>query len=406
MLRVVRAIGMSEITEMGGEKLFDWLFSRETAPKFFILDVRNPDEVERWKVEGALDVPHVAVPYFDFIDDDKAALAQVPTDLGLAVVVCATGDSSDFVAGVMREAGRPAANLLGGMLGWGDLHVAVPVPLDGDEKFELWQINRYGKGCLSYVVVAGGEAAVVDPSRFVGFYESFASKRGAKIVEVLETHVHADHISGGPQLAKQVGARYRVLNAHGDEPTFGVDVSSLDDVEIRLGGEGGVSILARALKTPGHTPGSTSYLVDGKWLLSGDTLFVKGVGRPDLGGQAESWGRALFDTLHNVLAKLPDDIELLPAHFGCKSEADETGLVRGTLGALRAAAPEFEIADAEAFVASMKAGVKPPPDTYEDIVRTNLGLKTPTAEEAAEWELGRNECAVSAGKPSLAQASA
>lgn len=396
---------MSEITEIDGKRMFDWLFSRESAPKFFILDVRNPDEVARWRVEGAADVPQVAVPYFDFIDDEKAALAQVPTDLGLAVVVCATGDSSDFVAGLMRDAGRPAANLLGGMLGWGNLHVAVPVPVDDDARFELWQISRYGKGCLSYVVVAGGEAAVVDPSRFIEFYDSFARERGAKIVEVLETHVHADHISGGPQLARRMGARYRVLNAHGREPAVGVDISSLDGVEIRLGGDGGVSIAARPLKTPGHTPGSTSYLVDGRWLLSGDTLFVKGVGRPDLGGQAESWGRALFDTLHNVLAKLSDDIEILPAHFGCKSEANATGLVRGTLGALRRTAPEFEIASVEDFVASMKAGVKAPPATYEDIVRTNLGLRTPSEEEAAEWELGRNECAVSAGRPSLAQAS-
>lgn len=392
---------MSEFIEIDGKRMFDWLFSKETAPKFFILDVRNPDEVARWRIEGALDVPYVAVPYFDFIDDEKEALAQVPTDHGLAVVVCATGDSSDFVAGLMRDAGRPAANLLGGMLAWGDLHVPIPVPVDGDGRFELWQISRYGKGCLSYVVVAGGEAAVIDPSRFIEFYVSFARNRGAKIVEVLETHVHADHVTGGPRLAKRMGARYRVLNAHGREPAVGVDISPLDGTDIRLGGDDGVGIVAQPLRTPGHTPGSTSYVVDGRWLLSGDTLFVKGVGRPDLGGQAESWGRALFDTLRNVLAKLPDDMEILPAHFGCTSEADADGLVRGSLGSLRKTAPEFGIADVEDFVASMKAGVKPPPASYEDIVHANLGLLTPSDEEAAAWELGRNECAVSAARPAI-----
>lgn len=387
---------MSEISEIDGHRLWNWLFSREQAPKFFLLDVRNPDEVARWRIEGALEVPRVEVPYFDFIDDEEAALAQVPKDLGLAVVVCAQGDSSDFVAGVLREAGRPAANLTGGMTGWGDLHVPVRVPVA--DHFELWQISRYGKGCLSYVIVAGGEAAVVDPSRFADVYLAFAQERGARIVEVLETHVHADHISGGPELARRTGARYRVLNAHGREPTVGVEITPLQEGEIRLGGDAGVSLSARTLRTPGHTPGSTSFLVDGRWLLSGDTLFVKGVGRPDLGGQAEAWGRSLFETLHGVMATLPDELEVLPSHFGCQTEVNAEGLVHGTLGALRRTAPEFEIGDVETFVAAMKAGVREPPATYGDIVRTNLGLYSPTAQEAAEWELGRNECAATAGK--------
>lgn len=389
---------MSEITELNGTRLWNWLFHAEQAPRFFLLDVRNPDETARWRIEGALDVPRVEVPYFDFIDDEEAALARVPSDLGLAVVVCAQGDSSDFVAGVMRAQGRSAANLTGGMAGWGDLHVPVRVPLQGAEHFELWQISRYGKGCLSYVIVAGGEAAVVDPSRFVDFYDSFARERNARIVEVLETHVHADHISGGPQLAQRTGARYRVLNANGREPTLGVEITPLAEGEIRLGGASEVSLSARTLRTPGHTPGSTSFLIDGRWLLSGDTLFVKGVGRPDLGGQAEAWGRSLFETLHGVMATLPDELEVLPSHFGCTSEVDAHGLVRGTLGALRRTAPEFEIGDVETFVAAMKAGVREPPSTYGDIVRTNLGLYTPSPQEAAEWELGRNECAASAGK--------
>lgn len=387
---------MSDITEMKPLELWRWLYGQGQAPRFFLLDVRNADEVARWQIEGAIDMPRVTVPYFEFIDDEQAAMAKVPDDLGLAIVVCAKGDSSDFVARTMRDAGRRAVNLTDGMLGWGDLHVPIPVPLP-DERFELWQVSRFGKGCLSYVVVAGGEAAVVDPSRFVDFYESFVRDRGARIVEVLETHIHADHVTGGPQLARQTGARYRVLNGPGHEPQVGVTITPLTEGEIRLGGVDGVSLAARPLKTPGHTPGSTSYLVDGRWLLSGDTLFVKGVGRPDLGGQAEAWGRALFDTLHGVVASLPDEIEVLPAHFGCRTEADATGLVHGRLGALRRTAPEFAIDDVETFVAAMKAGVREPPASYGDIVRANLGLLHPSNDEAAEWELGRNECAAGAG---------
>ena len=154
---------------------------------------------------------------------------------------------------------------------------------------------------------------------------------------------------------------------------------------------------ANALPTPGHPPGSTSYLVDGRYVLSGDTLFVRGVGRPDLGGHAEEWGRMLHRTLREVVAGLPDGTVVLPGHFADVDEEDGLGLVSGELGKLRAEAPEFAIADPEAFVAAMRAGVKEAPAIYGEIVRANLGLVDP-GERASEWELGKNECAASAGR--------
>src|SRR5262249_45406134 len=158
------------------------------------------------------------------------------------------------------------------------------------------------KGCLSYVVRAGGDALVVDPSRHVESYVSFAAGLGARIVHVLDTHVHADHVSGGPALAALVGAPYSV--AAGDEFELAHRVEPLDErTALRLGGASGVEV--RVLRTPGHTPGSTSYLVGDRHLLTGDTLFVAGVGRPDLGGHVVEWGRDLFRTLRERLASLP-----------------------------------------------------------------------------------------------------
>lgn len=377
--------------------LWDRLFGRQ-AREFFILDVRNEDEARRWKVEGPLPVPTVNIPYFDFLEDEEGELARVPADLGEAVVICAKGGSSDYVAGLLRQAGRPAVNLDGGMAAWGDLHVPLRIPTGpGDGAFELWQINRYGKGCLSYLIVAGDEAAVVDPSRFTDVYMRLAAERGARIVEVLETHVHADHLSGGALLARQTGARLRVLAGHGAEPRLEVPITPFDadQTEIRLGSGPGVAIQALAIRTPGHTPGSVSYLVADRYLLSGDTLFVQGVGRPDLGGHVEEWGRALFKTLNDVVARLPDDLVVLPAHFSSRSEVGADGIVQGRLGDLREQAPEFAIADPDEFVAAMRAGVQEPPAIYAEIVRANLGLVEP-GERASEWELGRNECAASA----------
>lgn len=368
------------------------------AGRWYLLDVRNEDEFTRWKVEGAMAVPQVNLPYFAFIDDPGAALRSVPRDLGEAVVICAKGDASEFVKDILNEAGLPAVHVALGMIGWGDLHVPVRVPVEDGAGYAIWQINRWGKGCLSYAVVAGGEAAIVDPSRFVEVYEAFARERGVRIVEVLETHVHADHLSGGAALARRSGARYRVVNGAGSEPELDIPVTRLEDgAEIQLGGAGGVTIAARVLRTPGHTPGSTSYLVGGRYLLSGDTIFVQGVGRPDLGGHLESWGRQLHRTLTEVVARLPGDITVLPAHFAGAGEAEPDGLVRGRLGSIRERSPEFHLADPAEFVESIRANVKDPPAVYADIVRANLGLVDP-GEAAGEWELGKNECAATAAR--------
>lgn len=391
---------MSTIHEISARQLWDRLHGKVPTAPWFLLDVRNEEEAKGWQVEGPRPVPSVRVPYYAFIDDPDQALARVPEGAGEAVVVCAKGGSSDFVAGALRDAGREAVNLDGGMVAWGDLHVPLRVPVQGSGRFELWQVNRYGKGCLSYAVIAGGEAAIVDPSRFPEVYEGLARERGATIVEVLETHVHADHLSGGAALAKRTGARYRVLSATGREPELGLSLSPLEGgEEIRLGGDGGVTLSAQVLRTPGHTPGSTSYLIDGRHLLSGDTLFVRGVGRPDLGGFVDSWGRSLHATLRTVVAALPDEVNVLPAHFGGHEEADPDGLVHQRLGQLRRTSPELSIGDPDEFVQAMKAGMKEPPAIYAEIVRANLGLVDP-GESAGEWELGKNECAASAARRS------
>lgn len=397
---------MSEKTEITVRELWDWMHGKHEGD-FYVLDVRNEDEFARWKVDGALVVPQVNVPYFAFVDDPEKALEKVPRNLGTAVVICAKGDSSEFVKDVMIEAGLPAVHVAQGMVGWGDLHVPIRVPVEEkDATYELWQFNRYGKGCLSYAVVSNGEAAIVDPSRFTELYESFAKERGARIVEVLETHVHADHISGGATLAKRTGARYRVVNGLGTEPALGVALSPLEDgTPLRIGGERGVTLAAQVIRTPGHTPGSTSYLVAGKYLLSGDTIFVQGVGRPDLGGHLEEWGRQLHHTLTSVVSKLPAEVTVLPAHFAGAAEAERTGVVRGNLGEIRERAPEFHIDDPAEFVARMRENMKEAPAIYGEIVKANLGLVDP-GEKAGEWELGKNECAATAAKRKAAEEAA
>jgi glyoxylase-like metal-dependent hydrolase (beta-lactamase superfamily II) len=373
----------------------------DRGERVLLLDVRNADEFESWRIEPRRPVETVHVPYFDFIEDADASITKVPRGREV-VVLCAQGDSSEMVAGLLQEAGIPSANIKGGMIAYGIYLEPVRVPLPGEaaDRFELWQVNRRGKACLSYVLVSGGEAVVVDPSRHVLWYEGFVAERGAGIVRVLDTHVHADHVSGGPALARRLSVPYSVAAGAG----FGLDhpATPLADGEtVKVGGERGVSIHVRVMSTPGHTPGSTSFLVDGRYLLSGDTLFVASVGRPDLGGHVVEWGEALFDTLQRRLADLAGETRVLPAHYGGVAEISPEGVVWARLGDLRRNLPEMQIRTAAEFVEAVRVAVRDPPKAYAEIMNVNLGAVA-SEEKISEWELGKNQCAGSARKASEA----
>ena len=322
----------------------------DAGEPLLLLDVRNDDEFETWRVEGRRPAETVHVPYFDFIEDADGAASRLPRGRKI-VVMCAQGGSSAMVVEMLREAGVAARNVTGGMVAYGEYLQPVPVRLDADEaaRGELWQIIRRGKGCLSYVVRAGSDAVVVDPSRDVEWYERFVSQLGARLVRVLDTHVHADHLSGGPALAARTGVPYSVA-ADPDTELRHPIAPLADGEEIALGTTAGAALAIRALATPGHTPGSTSYLVGRNHLLTGDTLFVRGVGRPDLGGHVEEWGRALFHTLRERLAALPSDTAILPAHFAGAEEIGADGVVAGQLAELRRAVPELRDASEADFV--------------------------------------------------------
>jgi glyoxylase-like metal-dependent hydrolase (beta-lactamase superfamily II)/rhodanese-related sulfurtransferase len=362
-----------------------------------LLDVRNEEEYESWKVEPRRAVETIHVPYFDFIEDTEGSIAKVPRDREV-VVLCAQGGSSEMIVDMLGEAGIASKNIKGGMIAYGVYLEPVKLPLAPAEaaRFTIWQVNRRGKACLSYVIVSGGEAVVVDPSRHVEWYAGFASEQAARIVRVLDTHVHADHVSGGPALARSLGVPYFVAAGEGFELKQPVTPLA-DGDEIRLGGEKGVSIEVRVLSTPGHTPGSTSFLVDGRYLLTGDTLFVASVGRPDLGGHVVEWGRDLFDSLKRRLADLPGETRVLPAHYGGIAEISAEGVVWGRLGELRTTVPEMRIETPDEFVEAVRGAVKDPPKAYAEIIKVNLGAAA-SEEKISEWELGKNQCAASAKK--------
>jgi len=147
------------------------LLSRADAGEpLLLLDVRNDEEFEAWRLEGRRPIETVHIPYFDFIEDPAACFPRLPRERDI-VAVCAQGGSSVMVVETLREAGIAARSLVGGMVAYGEYLQPVTVTVDeAGATWELWPVNRRGKGCLSYVIRAGREAIVVDPSRAVAWY--------------------------------------------------------------------------------------------------------------------------------------------------------------------------------------------------------------------------------------------
>lgn len=175
----------------------------------------------------------------------------------------------------------------------------------------------FDSGCAAYLFGCGtlGKCAVVDAhERDVDDYAAFAASKAMRITHVIDTHVHADHRSGGPALARKVGASYCLHESADVAMAF---EPLRDGQQVELG-----NTRITVLHTPGHTPESMCLVVSDlrrgpePWfVLTGDTLFVGAVGRPDLPGRARENAGELHDSIHGKLMTLPDDVEIYPGHF-------------------------------------------------------------------------------------------
>ena len=365
-------------------ELYDEITNQEVP---FILDVRNQDEFATWQVEGTKPVATKNMPIWMAVEGVEDLAKEVPAN---SVVVCAHGNGSDLLLDLLAEEGVEARSLVGGTAAWAEL--LVPEPLECLPKGVIgWQILRPAKACLSYMIgVPGKDAIVVDPARFLDFYIDLAASEGMTITHVIDTHVHADHISGGPELAEKVGAQYHLpLEDAGGSVPFPNEPLE-DGTEIDLGGH---TVATFAIKMPGHTPGTTCVHIPGLLLLNGDTVFVRGVGRPDLTGKADELARELYYTVNDKLRPLESSTTVLPAHWSTADEMGADGMVKTTLGQVFESTLLNE-EDLVKFVEEIVGTLPSAPDFYDTIREVNSGKKV-SAEEIETLEIGKNQCAAS-----------
>ncbi|MDQ2052091.1 MBL fold metallo-hydrolase [Natronolimnohabitans sp. A-GB9] len=358
-----------------------------------LLDARMESDYEEWRIDGE-NVESVNVPYFEFLEDeiDDDVLARIPDDREVTVL-CAKGGASEFVAGALKERGYDVNHLEDGMNGWARIYERVEV-----ERYDgagtLYQYQRPSSGCLGYFVVDDGEAAVIDPLRaFTDRYLNDAEELGVELTYAIDTHIHADHISGVRAL-DAVGVEGVIPEASVDRGVTYADEMTLaeDGDEFQVG-----SATIETVYTPGHTSGMTSYLIDDSLLATGDGLFVESVARPDLeegdDGAPEAAAQ-LYESLQERVLTLPEDTLIGGAHFSDAAEPAADGTYTAPIGQLVEKMDALTM-DEDEFVELILSDMPPRPANYEDIIPTNLGQQEADDEEAFELELGPNNCAAS-----------
>ncbi|MFB6222614.1 MAG: MBL fold metallo-hydrolase [Haloarcula sp.] len=354
--------------------------TRKGDENLHLLDIRHADEFDDWHMP---DSENVAV--YDILKENPEeamdAFRDLPSDKEI-VTVCGVGVVSATATDVLKDMGYDAKTLDDGLRGWSRVHHAARISVDIPGT--LLQVARPGTGCLSYILLSRGEAAVIDPSQYVEEYQHHIEEQDASLTAVLETHTHADHISGADSLAAEYAVSHYL---HPDDSGSLEETTPLNDGdELSIG-----DTTVRVIHTPGHTPGSVTFAIEDEVLLTGDTLFLGSVGRPDLGGETEEdvqrRAALLYDNLQQLL-DYPDHVLVAPAHDSGTPDPPTTA----SLSSVR---DRNELLDTtrSAFVDSITDSIPDTPPNHDRIKRVNGGEESVDAAEAKQLELGPNRCA-------------
>ncbi len=229
-----------------------------------ILDVRTQEEHDAWKLSYDKYQKTPVMPIDKLVSSKGMAAKQIPKDKEI-VTVCSHGMRSQAAAQMLSKMGYNVRSIRGGMAAWNQVYDTAEVPVSRTASqtklLRIWQLRRVSKGCMAYVISSGSAATIIDCTCDLdNSILKLAEEHGLKIKNVIDTHMHADHVSGLSMLAKKTGAQAYIGADEGYEPAknLGIAVSRIGDGEkIPIGD--GISLVA--IHTPGHTLGSMSFLL-------------------------------------------------------------------------------------------------------------------------------------------------
>jgi glyoxylase-like metal-dependent hydrolase (beta-lactamase superfamily II)/rhodanese-related sulfurtransferase len=383
----------------------------------FILDVRNHEEHNLWKVsyDRYQDTPVIPVD----ILSSAQSLKQIPKDKEI-VTFCAHGQRSMNAAKRLSELGYNVKTVEGGLGGWSKVFDIASINVGSNKTVKIWQIRRISKGCMSYVITStlDKKATVIDATcNMDNPINKIMDENGLQITHIIDTHIHADHLSGATKLAKTYESdvyissleKYSTENINHDNNQ--VSFKSIKDGDRVVIGD---DIILEAIHTPGHTNGSMTYKleIDGDsnktknennsiidkrnnnsvcFLFTGDTLFVDGVGRPDLHNKAEEYAQNLFNSYQRKIFRLSNETIILPSHYGGIFEHerpiyDTVKSVKQNINLL--------LSSENDFVRFVSENIPPHPVNYDRIISINKQLIACDKIEQNDIEMGPNACGI------------
>ena len=371
----------------------------------YILDVRTPQEYAAWKISYNKYRDPPLIPIDQLFSSTEMALKHVPKDKEI-ITVCAHGNRSMMAARLLSEFVFNVKSVKGGMAQWNNIYDIAMMPDNGNLPATIWQARRISKGCIGYIVSSkiDRNAVVIDPTCAIEqSFMKIANDNHVNITKVIDTHMHADHVSGVSRLARVTGAEIYVSSSEGYkiQDDIGLTVHQIKDND-KISISDGIHL--QAIHVPGHTKGSMSLELTleggnytGHYLFTGDTLFVDGIGRPDLRDKAEEYANDLYDSYHQRIFKnFPNDTTILPTHFNSGSIVlEHEKPIYDTLEAIKKRVKLLSETK-EGFIKALVGTTSPRPSNYKTITEINKNMIPCDQIELGDLEAGPNSCALKA----------
>lgn len=384
----------------------------DNGEDIFILDVRNKEEHDAWTISYDRYKDSSVIPVDKIFSNDS--LKQIPKDKEI-ITFCAHGHRSAIAAQALSSLGYIVKTVHGGMSGWSKVYDIASINT-GVNSIKIWQIRRISKGCMSYIVASMNDkkATIIDATCGIDkTIDDLLKEKGLEVTKVIDTHMHADHLSGLTKIAIKYGAETIISSL--EKYNF-ENLASNKDLNLRLVGnmerlEIGDGCHLEAIHTPGHTDGSMSFRLDIKnnyeiekkevnknhenniFFFSGDTIFVNGVGRPDLHDKAKEYTRNLFQTYLNRIFNLPTNAIVLPSHYNSIFKYQNP--IYNSIKDIKQKLQSISNSEKD-FVDFVFSNIPPQPMNYKRIVWINKNMSLCNAFEHLDLESGPNSCGINA----------